>query len=221
MPRPLRPVPLRLGRRDHRCRDRQLQRFYADGHFRAFTTARQFHNLYGDRCGRHERSQGPQRSDDRLQTSCGRSRPPPPQAPAPARFGAQPRYRRLLTVVTEVESISGVKFTSSQNGYITGIRFYKSAANTGTHVGSIWTTAGVLLGSVNFTGESASGWQQATFTTPIAVTAGTTYVASYLAPTGHYSDDSAYFTSEWYDKYAADSPFKHSDTERCISIWHD
>jgi methionine-rich copper-binding protein CopC len=81
----------------------------------------------------------------------------------------------------------GVVFTPSQNGRITGIRFYKGSGNTGTHVGSLWTSSGTLLESVTFTGESAAGWQQANFATPVSVTAGTTYVASYLAPVGGYA----------------------------------
>ena len=39
----------------------------------------------------------------------------------------------------------------------------------------------------------ASGWQQLTFTTPVDITAGTTYVASYYAPRGHYSASPGYF----------------------------
>ncbi|HEX6519505.1 MAG TPA: DUF4082 domain-containing protein, partial [Streptosporangiaceae bacterium] len=89
----------------------------------------------------------------------------------------------------------GVQVTPSVNGWITGIRFYKGSGNTGTHVGSLWTTNGTLVGQVTFTNESASGWQEADFATPIAVTAGTTYVASYFAPSGGYSYDSAYFGS--------------------------
>lgn len=87
----------------------------------------------------------------------------------------------------------GVEFTPSTSGWITGIRFYKGSANTGTHIGALWTTSGSLLGQVTFSSESASGWQQADFSSPIAVTAGTTYVASYLAPSGGYSVDPAYF----------------------------
>ncbi len=34
----------------------------------------------------------------------------------------------------------GVKFTSTVKGTVTGIRFYKAAANTGTHVGSLWSS---------------------------------------------------------------------------------
>jgi hypothetical protein len=89
----------------------------------------------------------------------------------------------------------GVHFTPSSNGWIAGIRFYKGAGNTGTHIGSLWTSGGTLLGQVTFTGESASGWQVAYFPSPIPVTAGNTYVASYFAPNGGYSVDSGYFGS--------------------------
>ena len=89
----------------------------------------------------------------------------------------------------------GVKFRADVNGDVTGVRFYKAATNTGTHIGHIWTDAGVLLGSATFSGESASGWQQVTFDTPIPIAANTTYIASYFAPNGHYSADNGYFTS--------------------------
>jgi len=81
----------------------------------------------------------------------------------------------------------GVKFTSDTNGFIDGVRFYKAAANTGTHVGSLWSASGSLLAQATFTNETGSGWQQVLFSSPVAVTAGTTYVVSYLAPNGHYS----------------------------------
>jgi hypothetical protein len=89
----------------------------------------------------------------------------------------------------------GVKFNSSLAGYITGIRFYKGSGNTGTHVGYLWTNTGTLLASATFTGESSSGWQRVNFSTPIGIAANTTYVASYLAPAGHYADDQNYFAS--------------------------
>jgi YVTN family beta-propeller protein len=81
----------------------------------------------------------------------------------------------------------GVQFNPAVNGSITGIRFSKGPGNTGSHTGLLWTADGTLLGHVLFTNESASGWQEADFPSPIAVTAGTTYVASYLAPNGGYS----------------------------------
>ena len=54
----------------------------------------------------------------------------------------------------------GVKFESAVPGYITGIRFYKGAGNTGTHVGHLWTSTGTLLATATFTNETAAGWQQ-------------------------------------------------------------
>ncbi len=81
----------------------------------------------------------------------------------------------------------GVRFTAESDGVVNGIRFYKGAGNTGTHTGTLWTATGTSLGTVTFTGETAGGWQTATFATPIAVTANTQYVASYFAPNGHYS----------------------------------
>ena len=91
--------------------------------------------------------------------------------------------------------VLGVKFSSEVAGNVTGIRFYKATTNTGTHIGSLWSSSGTLLGSATFTSETASGWQQVYFSAPIAINANTTYVASYFAPKGHYSDTSAAFTS--------------------------
>ena len=87
----------------------------------------------------------------------------------------------------------GVKFNSDVAGSITGIRFYKAGANTGTHVGNLWTSTGTLLATATFTGETASGWQQVNFATPVSITANTVYVASYHANIGHYSFDNNYF----------------------------
>ncbi|MGC0417688.1 DUF4082 domain-containing protein [Embleya sp. AB8] len=81
----------------------------------------------------------------------------------------------------------GVKFTSSVPGRITGLRFYKGAANTGTHTGTLWNATGTALATATFTGESTSGWQQVNFAQPVTIAADTTYVASYFAPAGRYS----------------------------------
>ena len=47
---------------------------------------------------------------------------------------------------------------------------------------------GPLLATGTFTNESTEGWEELDFSTPVAVTAGTTYVASYHTNTGHYAD---------------------------------
>ena len=93
----------------------------------------------------------------------------------------------------------GVKFRSDVAGTITGIRFYKAIANGGTHTGSLWTTSGTRLATATFTGETASGWQQVNFATPVALTPNTVYVASYHASNGHYSADVNYFSSRGVD----------------------
>ena len=93
------------------------------------------------------------------------------------------------TSATEV----GVKFKVDAFGYVTGIRFYKASLNTGTHIGSLWSSNGQLLASATFTDESASGWQQVNFAQPVALNKDTTYIASYFAPKGHYSADGGYF----------------------------
>ena len=87
----------------------------------------------------------------------------------------------------------GLRFTTSATGYVTGVRFYKSAANTGTHTGSLWSSSGQRLATVTFSNETASGWQQAQFSTPVAVSTGTTYVVSYTATAGHYAAQSEAF----------------------------
>ena len=98
----------------------------------------------------------------------------------------------------------GVKFRADTAGAITGLRFYKGTANTGTHVGNLWTTGGTQLGSATFTSETASGWQQVVFATPVPIAANTIYVASYYAASGYFAFDSAYFTA------AVDAPPLHA-----------
>jgi hypothetical protein len=88
-----------------------------------------------------------------------------------------------------------MKFRSDVAGTVTGIRFYKGSQNTGTHTGYLWSGTGTLLASVTFTGETASGWQQANLSTPVAITAGTTYIVAYYAPKGYYSADGNYFAA--------------------------
>src|SRR5262249_37669241 len=56
------------------------------------------------------------------------------------------------------------------------------------------TNTGTALASATFTGETASGWQQVNFASPVSISANTTYVASYHAPNGRYAEDDNYFT---------------------------
>jgi len=89
----------------------------------------------------------------------------------------------------------GVKCTASSVGRSTGLRFYKGAFNTGTHVGHLWSGSGQLLATATFSSETATGWQSVSFAQPISIQPNTTYVASYLAPNGHYSATSGGLSS--------------------------
>jgi PKD repeat protein len=89
----------------------------------------------------------------------------------------------------------GVKIRSDMDGFITAVRFYKGTPNTGPHVGRLWTSSGQLLAQTTFTNETASGWQQADFSTPVAIKANTIYVVSYHAPAGGYAYDEGYFAA--------------------------
>ena len=99
--------------------------------------------------------------------------------------------------VSDTSSVTlGVKFTSSSDGFINGIRFYKGPGNTGTHVGTLYSSAGAPLATVTFTNETTSGWQSASFAATVPIAAGVTYTAAYTAPNGHYAGDNYYFVSK-------------------------
>ena len=100
----------------------------------------------------------------------------------------------------------GLKFLSDVAGSVTGVRFYKASANTGAHIGNLWTSSGTKLATVTFTAETASGWQQAYFSTPVAIQANVTYIVSYYAPVGHYSISQSYFGSTQTDNAPLHAP---------------
>src|ERR1019366_2968597 len=100
-----------------------------------------------------------------------------------------------IVTVADTNSVElGFKFQADTNGEITGIRFYKGSLNVGTHIADLWSSTGTLLATATFTNETASGWQQVNFSNPVAITAGTTYVASYHT-NGDYSADPNYFST--------------------------
>lgn len=88
----------------------------------------------------------------------------------------------------------GMRFSCSVSGTITGIRYWKAASETGTHTGRIWSNTGALLASVVFTGDTGSGWKTQALATPIAITAGTSYIVSVNA-NAYYAVTSGGFNS--------------------------
>ncbi len=94
----------------------------------------------------------------------------------------------------------GVKFRSDNDGSITALRFYKSAGDSGTHVGQLWGSDHTTpLASAMFTNETPSGWQQVTLNPPISITANTTYIASIYSSSGIYSATNSYFATAGVD----------------------
>ncbi len=89
----------------------------------------------------------------------------------------------------------GVKFRSSQDGYVSAIRFYKGNLDTGTHTASLWTSGGTRLATASFVAETSSGWQEVTLPSAVAISANTTYVASYHSTPGYYVVSTNYFTT--------------------------
>lgn len=96
----------------------------------------------------------------------------------------------------------GLRFTAQTDGYVTGVRFYKARANTGTHTGSLWSMNGTKLAGVTFSNETAEGWQTARFANPVEARAGDEFVVSYFAPNGHYSMTSQDFAYRGIDSMA-------------------
>jgi len=83
-----------------------------------------------------------------------------------------------VNVTDGIDYELGMKFRANTAGTITAIRYYRGSSETGSHTGRLWTTGGTQLASVAFTGESATGWQQATLASPLAIAANTTFVVS-------------------------------------------
>lgn len=91
----------------------------------------------------------------------------------------------------------GLQFQATVSGSVVGIRFYKAIGNWGPHSGHLFASDGTLLGTVEFCNETADGWQEARFPSPIAIDANTTYIAAYHAPSGNYAYDHHYFDAEF------------------------
>ena len=112
-----------------------------------------------------------------------------PSNPTPAVIDAGPDAAVVL----------GVKFRSDATGYITAIRFYKSAANVGPHTVTLWSATGTSLATATVNLGSATGWQSVPLPAPVQIQANTTYVASYHCPQGHYSGNLDYFAATGVD----------------------
>lgn len=78
----------------------------------------------------------------------------------------------------------GVKFTASESGYIKGLRFFSHAEPEGTYTGHLWSSGGTLLATATYSSVTGNAWQEVLFSTPVHISASTTYTASYHTALG-------------------------------------
>jgi hypothetical protein len=91
----------------------------------------------------------------------------------------------------------GVKFTSSQDMNITGVRVYR--VSPGTVTGTLWDGAGGQpLATGTFEGSDTHSWQDLMFSAPVPIQAGHTYVAAYHVTDTQYADQYGFFTTSGY-----------------------
>ena len=120
-----------------------------------------------------------------------RRRSPGRSTPRPARPCCSSLFTGATPATPSVNDNGAVELgwrsRRRSHGSVTAIQFYKGAGNTGTHTGSVWSATGTRLATVTFTGETGHRLADGHLATPVALTAGQTYVVSYYAPNGHYS----------------------------------
>jgi hypothetical protein len=88
----------------------------------------------------------------------------------------------------------GVKFQSSTELTITGIRIYR--VDPAPLRASLWDSTGTLLAQGMFNEGGSEGWQDLAFAAPVTVVPGTTYVASYFTPATKYAFSYEYFAGQ-------------------------
>lgn len=89
----------------------------------------------------------------------------------------------------------GLRFKSSVDATITGIRFYRFPGSGNGQIGYLFDAAHVELGEANFPDDTL-GWVTAEFSTPIAITADTPYMAVQFLTNGYVPYKLNVFTSD-------------------------
>lgn len=94
----------------------------------------------------------------------------------------------------------GLKFKTTLDGYISGVRFFKTSNMGGAHTASLWDTYGQRIAQIPFGAETETGWQEVNFT-PVPVTANTIYTASVFMANGQYNATGGYFNNDIITEY--------------------
>ncbi|MEO6867814.1 MAG: DUF4082 domain-containing protein, partial [Gaiellales bacterium] len=109
-------------------------------------------------------------------------------APGPASMLKPKQQPRTLERPTKTRTEIGVRFTSSIDGEITGMRVYRApGGRKGLYRASLWTGAGRRVSTRSFRIRNGRGWQTVRFRRPVTITAGRSYVASYSSPRGFHA----------------------------------
>ena len=90
----------------------------------------------------------------------------------------------------------GVKFKTTVDGVVNGIRFYKGSEDSTVHVGNLWTNEGANMATASFDSVNGEGWKEVIFAAPVPVKAGQVYVASTFSPGGFYCSTIQSFNEE-------------------------
>jgi hypothetical protein len=88
----------------------------------------------------------------------------------------------------------GLKFQTSSTLLVTGVRVYR--VDLATVTGSLWDAAGNRLATGTFDPAATTGWQDLTFATPVRISPGRTYLASYYSPATKYAFAYGYFRDQ-------------------------
>ena len=95
--------------------------------------------------------------------------------------GATPGSPGLHNDRTPIEV--GMRFAVDRSGSVTELKYWRGsgdAIDTDVREGHLWRADGTLLATVTFTsGLGQAGWQVATLSSPVTLTAGVQYIASY------------------------------------------
>jgi hypothetical protein len=81
----------------------------------------------------------------------------------------------------------GVKVSTTQEGWIKKVYFYKYKNDTGGHSAHIWSSFGTLLASQDFVKETASGWQNVALDKPVRIAANQSFTVSVSGATFYYA----------------------------------